>query len=149
RRRLDQSTWRGQDAAAGLDDRRPGRSGAAGEAGAVNCSCHAPRRAWSATRNEGGMIMNAATDPGQLVPWMDADLDHDRRARMAITCIADAGDPAIAVELERIGPVEVLRSILAGDHGPALAERATRLDLTDYQTAISANRLRFVVPGDA
>jgi DNA processing protein len=95
------------------------------------------------------MIMNAATDPGQLVPRTDSDLDHDRRARMAITCIADAGDPAIAVELERIGPVEVLRSMLAGDHGPALAERATRLDLTDYQAAISANRLRFVVPGDA
>ena len=67
---------------------------------------------------------------------------------MALSCIAEPGDPAIAVEVARIGAVEMLRSILAGDHGPALAERANRLDLTDYQVAISAGRFRFVIPGD-
>lgn len=67
---------------------------------------------------------------------------------MALTCVAEPGDPAISVEVDRIGSVEVLRSILAGDHGPALAERAARLDLTDYQTAVSAGRFRFVIPGD-
>ena len=76
------------------------------------------------------------------------DSDHDRRARMVLTCVAEPGDPAIAGEVVRIGAVEVLRSILAGDHGAALAERADRLDLTDYQTAIAAGRFRFVVPGD-
>lgn len=77
-----------------------------------------------------------------------SDVDHDRRARMVLTCIAEPGDPAISVEVDRIGSVEVLRSILAGDHGPALAERAGRLDLTDYRTAIAAGRFRFVIPGD-
>jgi DNA processing protein len=75
--------------------------------------------------------------------------DDDRAARMALSCIADAGDPLIAREVERIGPVEVLRSIIAGDHGSALAERARRVDLTDYHAAIAAGRFRFVVPGDA
>lgn len=74
---------------------------------------------------------------------------EDRSARMALGCIADAGDPAIAAEVERIGPVPVLRAIIAGDHGPALAERARRLDLSDYRAALAAGRFRFVVPGDA
>lgn len=76
------------------------------------------------------------------------DRDQERRARMALSCVGDAGDPALAAELRRLGPVQLLRSILAGDHGPALAERARRLDLTDYQAAISAGRFRFVIPGD-
>lgn len=76
------------------------------------------------------------------------DPEQDRRARMALTCVVEPGDPAIAVEVARIGSVEVLRSILAGDHGPALAERVARLHLTDYQAAISAGRFRFVIPGD-
>ncbi len=94
-----------------------------------------------------------------VVPVSDHRPDHpaqgpppaeqeDRTARMALTCIADAGDPVIAGEVERIGPVAVLRAVIAGDLGPALAERARRLDLTDYWTAITAGRFRFVVPGD-
>jgi phosphoglycolate phosphatase-like HAD superfamily hydrolase len=43
---------------------------------------------------------------------------------------------------------EVLRGVLRGAHGPALAERARRIDLTDLQAAIAAGRFRFVVPGD-
>lgn len=82
----------------------------------------------------------------------DQDQQHDqeqrRRARMALSCVADAGDPAVALDVERLGPVEVLRSIIAGKQGPALAERARRLDLTDLQAAITAGRFRFVVPGD-
>jgi DNA processing protein len=74
---------------------------------------------------------------------------QDRSARMALSCIADAGDPVISREVERVGAVEVLRAIIAGEHGPALAERARRLDLTDYRTAIGAGRFRFIVPGDA
>ncbi|QDP96362.1 DNA-protecting protein DprA [Microlunatus elymi] len=74
--------------------------------------------------------------------------ERERSARMALSCIADAGDPAISVEVARIGAIEVLRAVVAGDHGPALAERARRLDLTDLQAAIGAGRFRFVVPGD-
>ena len=79
-----------------------------------------------------------------------ADDDHEteRRARMALTYIGDAGDPGLCIELGRLGPVEVLRSVLRGAHGPALAERARRLDLTDTQAAIAAGRFRFIVPGD-
>ncbi|QGN32131.1 DNA-processing protein DprA [Microlunatus sp. Gsoil 973] len=76
------------------------------------------------------------------------DAEHDRRARMVLSCVAEPGDPAISGEVVRIGAVEVLRSVLAGDHGPALAERAGRLDLTDYHTAIAAGRFRFIVPAD-
>lgn len=68
---------------------------------------------------------------------------------MALTWVAEPGDPAIGGEVDRIGSVEVLRSILAGDHGPALAERAGRLDLTDYQAAVAAGHFRFLIPGDA
>ncbi|HEY9293556.1 MAG TPA: DNA-processing protein DprA [Microlunatus sp.] len=78
----------------------------------------------------------------------DSPVERERRARMALSCIADAGDPLISGELGRIGAIEVLRAIIAGDHGPALAERARRVDLTDLQAAISAGRFRFVVPGD-
>jgi DNA processing protein len=101
--------------------------------------------------------MTDLTDPGVAVDSSTITPDHDqqehdhetdRRARMALSCIADAGDPVIASELARRGAVAVLRSIIAGDHGPALAERARRVDLTDFQAAISAGRFRFVVPGD-
>lgn len=82
---------------------------------------------------------------------MDGPLDdheHNRRARMALSCIGDPGNPSLADDVSRIGPVEVLRSIMAGAQGEAMAERARRLDLTDIQAAITAGRFRFVIPGD-
>ena len=92
--------------------------------------------------------MSTGRTPRGEMPDESKTDERERTARMALSCIADAGDPLISTEVGRIGAIEVLRSIIAGDHGPALAERARRVELTDLQAAIAAGRFRFVVPGE-
>jgi DNA processing protein len=71
----------------------------------------------------------------------------DRAARMALSCVVDAGDPALTEVLAEYEPDEVWRAVEAGT--PAKwAARAGRLRLIDIERTAVAKRIRFVVPGD-
>ncbi len=72
----------------------------------------------------------------------------DRAARMGLSCVAEAGDPQLAAEVTRQGAGAVWRQLGAGGFGPALAERAERVDLTAFTRALARGQFRFVVPGD-
>ena len=72
----------------------------------------------------------------------------DRAARLALGFVVDAGDPDVAVLVQRLGAAEAWAAVCGGALGKTTAERATALDLDGRRTAALASGARFVVPGD-
>jgi DNA processing protein len=72
----------------------------------------------------------------------------ERDARRALGWVVDAGDPAVAELVERLGAPEAWAVVQAGALGEAAADRAGVLDLDVCRAAEEAAGVRFVVPGD-
>ena len=79
---------------------------------------------------------------------MSAQAGADRTARLALGRVTDAGDPAVAVLVERLGAPEAWTAVREGALGKETAERAVALDLDECRAAASEDGVRFVVPGD-
>lgn len=72
----------------------------------------------------------------------------DRQARRALGWVTDAGDPAVAELVDRLGAAEAWAAVRAGALGEGVAGRADALDLDRGRAAEGAAGVRFVVPGD-
>lgn len=77
-----------------------------------------------------------------------ASVETDRTARLALSWVADAGDPVVADLVERLGAPEAWAAVREGALGDGMADRAEALDLDGCRTAGAAPDVRFVVPGD-
>jgi DNA processing protein len=72
----------------------------------------------------------------------------DREARMALSCVVDCGEPAVC-ELALVSGAEAAwAKARSGGFGPAVARRASTLDLPMLRRQAELARIRFVVPGD-
>lgn len=72
----------------------------------------------------------------------------DREARMALSCVVDCGEPAVC-ELALVSGAEVAwAKARSGGFGPAVARRASTLDLPVLRRQAELARIRFVVPDD-
>jgi len=72
----------------------------------------------------------------------------DRRARMALSCAADSGDPVTGELVEQLGAEGAWRQISGGTLGEPLRRRAAALDLDVVERMARAFAVRFVVPGE-
>ncbi len=72
----------------------------------------------------------------------------ERRARLALSCTVDGGDPMVADLVARRGPECAWASIRSGALGEPTAERAARLSLSAVDRLADAAAARFIVPGD-
>lgn len=79
---------------------------------------------------------------------MSAVVRDDRASRLALTCVVDGGEPALAELLETVGPEAAWASIVGGGLGVPLAQRAASLELDQVRAQARAGGIRFVVPGD-
>ncbi len=86
---------------------------------------------------------------------VDRDRDGrraDREARLVLSCVTDAGDPALADAVAREGARTVVRAIADGSSELRGTDRWRRrldgLDLDAVAERAHAVRARFVVPGD-
>lgn len=75
-------------------------------------------------------------------------VETDRAARLALGFVVDAGDPAVADLVERLGAVEAWAATCGGALGEEVSRRANALDLEERSAAADATGARFVVPGD-
>jgi DNA processing protein len=72
----------------------------------------------------------------------------DREARLALGWVTDAGDPAVADLVERVGASDAWGAVREGALGDATAGRARDLDLDECRAAEAGVGVRFDVPGD-
>jgi DNA processing protein len=72
----------------------------------------------------------------------------ERQARMILSCVVEAGDPAMSEAMLQRGAEQLLSEIMAGAYGPQLAIRANRVELDPFAAGIRSGRFRFVAPGD-
>lgn len=72
----------------------------------------------------------------------------DRDARLALGSVVDAGEPALADLVERLGAPAAWDAVLAGALGETAQERAQGLDLPRCVEEWRGSDARFVVPGD-
>ncbi|SEQ16027.1 DNA-processing protein DprA [Microlunatus flavus] len=77
----------------------------------------------------------------------DAALE-DREARLALGCVADAGEPAVGELVERLGAPDAWAAVLEDALGDLVGGRARTLDLDERQADWQRSGARFVVPGD-
>jgi DNA processing protein len=77
-----------------------------------------------------------------------AALCGDRTVRLALSCVIEGGDPAVAEVVTESGAPRAWDRVVAGQFGEGLAERAAHLDLDRVLARASHCRARFVVPGD-
>ncbi|MCW2809559.1 MAG: dprA [Friedmanniella sp.] len=71
----------------------------------------------------------------------------DRRARMALTCVMDGGDPAVAELVVQVGAEAAWAGVREGALGEQAARRAATLSPPEDEWLQHAG-VRFVVPGD-
>ena len=71
----------------------------------------------------------------------------DREARLALGWVTDAGDPAVADLVERVGAPDAWAAVREGALGDEAAGRASALDLDTCRAAEAGAGVRFVVPG--
>lgn len=76
------------------------------------------------------------------------EVDDERTARLALSCVLDGGDPKIAQDVQISGASKVWSRVWAGEQGLQAAQRAKTLDLSATLDAAATARARFVVPGD-
>ena len=72
---------------------------------------------------------------------------NDRDARRALGWVVDAGEPALADLVERLGAVDAWGAVRHGSLGEEATKRATALDLDGCRAAEEAAGVRYVVPG--
>ena len=75
-------------------------------------------------------------------------LKTEREARMALSCVADAGDLRVAAAVQLAGAPAVWAAIKEQRDGSAFARRVEGLDLAAVQQATEDCGARFVIPGD-
>ena len=74
--------------------------------------------------------------------------ENERRARLALSCATDGGEPAVADLVARVGGEEAWRMVRGGALGEPVAQRAAAVSVEVVQRLAAATRTRFVVPGD-
>ena len=74
--------------------------------------------------------------------------ESERRARLALSCATDGGEPAVADLVARVGGEEAWQMVLGGALGEPVAQRAAAVSVDVAQQLAAATRTRFVVPGD-
>ena len=79
---------------------------------------------------------------------MSDPLSTDRAARLALSCVVEGGDPAVAEVALVSGGAEAWEQVTSGQFGDGLAQRAEQLDLNRVLSRAGRCRVRFVVPGD-
>ena len=79
---------------------------------------------------------------------MSDPLSTDRAARLALSCVVEGGDPAVAEVALLSGGVKAWEQVTSGQFGDGLAQRAAQLDLDRVLSRAGRCRVRFVVPGD-
>ncbi len=72
----------------------------------------------------------------------------ERAARLALTCVVEAGDARIADRVASAGPAEVWQQVQAGRLDLPLMLRAQQTDLRQVQQRADACQARFIIPGD-
>lgn len=72
----------------------------------------------------------------------------ERAARLALSCVVEGGEPAVAEVALVSGGVEAWEQVSGGRFGDGLAQRAAQLELDRVLSRASRCRARFVVPGD-
>lgn len=72
----------------------------------------------------------------------------ERRARLALSCAMDGGDPAVADLVERLGGQGAWAKIIEGALGDQAARRAAGVELEEADRLAANAGARFVVPGD-
>jgi DNA processing protein len=80
--------------------------------------------------------------------WQPTALAGDRAVRLALSCVIEGGEPAVAEVAAVSGAATAWDQVVAGRFGEGLAERATQLDLDRVLSRAGRCRARFVVPGD-
>lgn len=79
---------------------------------------------------------------------MSTAVKDERAARMALTCVVDGGEPALAELVALVGPEAAWGSVAGGGLSAPLAQRAATLDLDLLRQQARAGGIRFVIPGD-
>jgi DNA processing protein len=74
--------------------------------------------------------------------------ETERRARLALSCATDGGEPAVADLVARVGGEEAWRMVRGGALGEPVAQRAAAVSVDGVQRLAAAARIRFIVPGD-
>jgi DNA processing protein len=72
----------------------------------------------------------------------------DRATRLALSCVIEGGEPAVAEVTAISGAEAAWQQVTDGRFGEGLAERAAQLDLDRVLARAARSRARFVVPGD-
>lgn len=72
----------------------------------------------------------------------------ERAERLALSCVVEGGDPAVAEVVAVAGAAEAWDQVVDGRFGEGLAQRAARLDVDRVLDRAARCRARFVVPGD-
>lgn len=72
----------------------------------------------------------------------------DRAIRLALSCVVEGGDPALAEVVAVSGSAAAWEQVVGGRFGDGLAERAAHLDLDTVLARAARCRARFIVPGD-
>ena len=75
-------------------------------------------------------------------------LSGDRAIRLALSCVIEGGDPAVAEVAAISGAAAAWDQVSTGEFGDGLAQRAAHLDLDQVLARAARCRARFVVPGD-
>jgi DNA processing protein len=72
----------------------------------------------------------------------------ERRARLALSCAADGGDPAVTELVERLGAQGAWARLREGALGEPIARRAAATSVAEAECAAERAGARVVVPGD-
>jgi DNA processing protein len=72
----------------------------------------------------------------------------DRTIRLALSCVIEGGEPAVAEVTAVSGAATAWDQVVGGRFGEGLAERAAHLDMDRILARAARCRARFVVPGD-
>jgi DNA processing protein len=73
---------------------------------------------------------------------------EDRALRLALSCVIEAGEPAVAEVVAVSGAAAAWDQVVTGRFGDGLAERAARLELDAVLARAGRCQARFIVPGD-
>ena len=99
-------------------------------------------------KSELGPESRPGADPIAPLPSTKSALGSDRATRLALSCVVEAGEPAVAEVALVSGAAAAWEQVTSGRFGDGLAQRAAHLDLDRVLSRAGRCRARFVVPGD-